>query len=58
MLPLGLKSEALSEKSGIKCNFMVSDSQCVCFSFDDECSATGEGQRGLCEANNNHPVLS
>lgn len=27
------------------------------FPFDDKCSATGEGQRGLCEANNNHPVL-
>lgn len=35
---------------------MVS-SQCVCLPFDDKCSATGEGQRGLCEANNNHPVL-
>lgn len=29
----------------------------MCFPFDDKCSTTGEGQRGLCEANNNHPVL-
>lgn len=33
---------------------MVSCSQNVCFPFDDKCSATGEGQRGLCGANNNH----
>lgn len=42
---------------GTKCNFMVSYSQCVHFPLDDKCSATGEGQGGSCEANNNSPVL-